>query len=131
MQWLADPTTPWVLVALGGAVGSTLGLLLVRRPSRQRLLVGTAVTCGLLGVRSAYPFWPALTDPLTFGVLGSAASMLLFSTAPPLFLDSQSIWRTTRDVTKRLAVYCAVGVTFALAGYLAVRAGITLYVKLR
>ena len=116
---------------MGGAVGTALGLLILRRPSRRRLLIGTAVVCGLLGVRSAYPYWPALTAPLVFGVLGSAASMVLIATAPPLFLDSQSIWRTTLAVTKRLAVYCAVGVTFALAGYLTVRAGITLYVKLR
>lgn len=121
----------WVLVAVGGAAGSALGLLILRKPSRRRPLVGIAVVCGLLGVRSAYPYWPALTAPLTFGVLGSAASMILVSTAPPLFVDSRSIVSTTLAVTKRLAVYCSVGVTFALAGYLAVRAGITLYVKLR
>ena len=93
--------------------------------------MSTAVVCGLLGIRSAYPYAPALTAPLTFGVLGSAASMILISTAPPLFLDSGSIVRSTLAVTKRLALYCIVGVTFALAGYLAVRAGVTLYVKLR
>ncbi len=131
MQWLDEPWVTWALVAVGGAVGSALGVLLLRKPSPRRLLLGTAVICGLLGVHSAYPYLPALSAPVTFGVLGSAASMLAISAAPPLFVDSQSILRSTVAVAKRLAVYCAVGVTCALAGYLAVRAGITLYVKLR
>lgn len=116
---------------IGGAAGSALGVLLLRRPSPRRLLLGTAIVCGLMGVHSAYPYLPALSAPLTFGVLGTAVSMIAIGTAPPLWLDSQSILRSTLAVAKRLAVYCAVGVTFALAGYLAVRAGITLYVKLR
>lgn len=84
-----------------------------------------------MGVHSAYPYLPALSAPLTFGVLGTAVSMIAIGTAPPLWLDSQAILRSGMAVTKRLAVYCAVGVTFALAGYLVVRGGITLYVKLR
>lgn len=131
MQWLADLVPTWVLVMIGGAAGSALGVLLLRRPSPRRLLLGTAIVCGLMGVHSAYPYLPALSAPLTFGVLGTAVSMIAIVTAPPLWLDSQSILRSTLAVAKRLAVYCAVGVTFALAGYLAVRAGITLYVKLR
>lgn len=131
VRWLAEPWLTWVLVAVGGAAGSALGLLMLRKPSPRRLLIGTASVCGLLGVFSAYPYWPAVAAPVTVGVLGSAASMVLISTAQPIFLDSQSILRTTLAVTKRLAVYCAVGATFALFGYLAVRAGTTLYVKLR
>ena len=38
--------------------------------------------------------------------------------------------RSALAVTKKLAAYCVVGVTFALVGYLAVRAGVTLYAKL-
>ncbi|WP_244880735.1 hypothetical protein [Mycolicibacterium gilvum] len=72
-----------------------------------------------------------MTAPLTFGVLGSAASMIAVGTAPPVWLDRRSIRRSTLAVIKRLAIYCAVGVTSALFGYLAVRAGTTLYVKLR
>lgn len=93
--------------------------------------MGTAWVCGLSGVFSAYPYWPAMTAPITFGVLGSAASMIAVSTAAPIFLDSHAILRSTLVVAQRLAVYCAVGVTFALFGYLTVRAGTTLYVKLR
>lgn len=125
--------TPLTLmfVAVGGALGSAFGVLLLRRPSPRRLLLSTASVCGLLGVFSAYPYAPALTAPVTFGVFGSAASIVLVGTAPPVWLDSQSILRSTLTVTKRLAVYCAVAVTFAMFGYLAVRAGTTLYVKLR
>jgi hypothetical protein len=57
--------------------------------------------------------------------------MVAVATAPPVWLSSDSILRSTIAVTKRLAVYCAVGTAFALAGYLAIRSGITLYVKLR
>lgn len=119
-----------VLVGVGGAVGTALGAFLVRKPSPTRLLMSTALICGLLGILSAYPYTRVFTAPLTFGVLGSAASMIVVGTAPPLWLDSQSILRSTLAVVKRLAVYCAVGVTFALSGYLAVRAGTTLYIKL-
>lgn len=108
-----------------------MALLLLRRPSPRRLLASTALVCGTLGVLSAYPYVPMLTGPLTFGVLASAASMVAVAAAPPVWLDPQSILRSTFAVTKRLAVYCAVGVTFAMFGYLAVRAGTTLYVKLR
>lgn len=87
--------------------------------------------CGTLGVLSAYPYVPKLTAPVTFGVLGSAASMIAVTTASPVWLDPRSILRSTLAVTKRLAVYCAVGLATALFGYLAVRAGTTLYVKLR
>lgn len=131
MRWFAEPAVTWVLVGLGGAAGSALGLFLLRRPTPRRLLLGVALVCGLLGIFSAYPYWPALTAPFTFGLLGSAASMIAVSTAPPLWPDTQSIPRTVIAVGKRLTVYCAVGVTFALFGYLAVRGGTTLYVKLR
>lgn len=131
MQWLAESVPTWVLVAIGGAAGSALGVLLLRRPSPRRLLLGTAILCGLTGVHSAYPYLPALSAPLTFGILGTAVSMVAVAAAPPLWLDSRAVLRSGLAVTKRLAVYCAVGVTCALAGYLAVRAGITLYVKLR
>ncbi|MDA2895453.1 hypothetical protein PDG61_31415 [Mycolicibacterium sp. BiH015] len=131
MRWLGDPVVTWLLVAVCGAAGSALGWLLLRKPSPRRLLIGTASVCGLFGVFSAYPYWPALTAPFSVGVLGSAASMVFISTTQPLFLDTQSILRSTFAVAKRLAVYCAVGVTFALFGYLAVRGGTTLYVKLR
>lgn len=131
MQWLGEPWAIWVLVGAGGAAGSALGVLLMRRPSPRRLLVGIGALCGLWGVFSAYPYWPAVTAPLTVGVIGSAASMVAVSTAPPLWLDSRAIRGTMLSVIKRIAVYCAVGVACALSGYLAVRAGTTLYVKLR
>ncbi len=124
-----NPVT-YALVALGGAIGAALGVFILRKPSPRRLLLSTAMACGLLGVLSAYPYAPVLTAPVTFGVLGSAASMVAVATAPPLWLDSQSILRSTLAVIQRLALYCAVGLTFALFGYLAVRAGTTLYVKL-
>lgn len=121
----------WVLVGVGGAAGTVLGLTVMRKPSPRRLLVSTALVCGTLGVFSAYPYVPMLTAPVTVGVLGSAASMVAVATAPPVWLDPQSIWRSTLAVTKRLAIYCAVGLASALFGYLAVRSGTTLYVKFR
>lgn len=78
---------------------------------------------------SAYPYVPVVTAPITVGFLGSASSMLLVAAAPPVWLGTDSILRSGLAVARRLAVYCAVGVTFALAGYLAVRAGTTFYVK--
>lgn len=119
----------WVLVAVGGALGSGAALLVLRRPSRRRLLLSTAAVCGLVGVLSAYPYLPIVTRPFTVGFLGSASSMVLVAAAPPMFLGTDSILRTGVAVARRLGVYCAVGVTFALVGYLTVRAGTTFYVK--
>lgn len=119
----------WVMVAIGGALGSGFALLVLRRPSRRRLLLSTAGICGVLGVFSAYPYVPVVTAPITVGFLGSASSMILVAAAPPVWLGTDSILRSGLAVGRRLAVYCAVGVTFALAGYLTVRAGTTFYVK--
>jgi hypothetical protein len=120
----------WVLVALGGAVGSTFGVLLLRRPTGTRLLLATASVCGLMGMLSAQLFSPKVTAVLGYGVLGSAASMVAFALASPAWVGSDAPVRSTAGITKRLAVYCVVGVTFALLGYLAVRGGATLYKKL-
>lgn len=121
----------WLLVAIGGAAGTALSVLVLRKPSPRRLLLLTAAICGLLGAMSAYPYGPVLTAPITFGFLGSATSMAAVAMSPPVWLSGDSILRSTVAVTKRLAVYCAVGTTFALAGYLSIRAGTTLYIKLR
>ena len=121
----------WVLVAVGGAAGSALGVLLLRRPSRMRLLAATASVCGVMGAFGAQPHSPNLTALLGYGVLGSAASMLAISTSAPTWLGGDAPLRSAWAVTKKLAVHCVVGVTFALIGYLAVRGGYTLYVKLR
>ena len=121
----------WLLVAVGGAAGSALGVLLLRRPSRMRLLVTTAGVCGLMGAFGAQPHSAHLTALLGYGVLGSAASMVAIGTSGPTWLGGNAPLRSTLAVTKTLAVYCAVGVTFALVGYLAVRGGTTLYLKLR
>ena len=120
----------WILVGVGGAVGSALGLALLRRPTPRRLLISTAVICALMGA-VATQRWSSLAASLSFGVLGSAASMVALGAAPPVWLDRSAIVPTVWAVIKRLSVYCAVGVTFALSGYLAVRAGATLYLKLR
>ncbi|WP_460356835.1 hypothetical protein [Mycobacterium sp. ZZG] len=116
----------WVLVALGGAAGTALALVGRRRP-----LAVTAVVCALLGAFGVQERSEALTALVGFGVLGSAASMVMVSLARPLWLGGDAIAATAWRVTRRLAVHCAVGATFALAGYLALRAGTTLYVKLR
>ena len=121
----------WLLVAVGGAAGSALGVVLLRRPSRMRLLLTTASVCGLMGALGAQPHSAHLTALLGYGVLGSAASMVAIGTSPPTWLGGNAPLRSALAVTKRLAVYCVVGVTFALVGYLAVRAGVTLYAKLR
>ncbi|WP_349269592.1 hypothetical protein MPNTM1_05500 [Mycolicibacterium parafortuitum] len=119
----------WVLVAIGGAMGSVFALLVLQRPTRRRLLLSTAGICALAGAFSAYPYLPAFTAPATFGFLGTASSMLLVAAAPPVWVGTGSVLQSAVAVTRRVAVYCAVGVTFALAGYLSVRAGTTLYVK--
>lgn len=121
----------WVLVAVGGAAGSAVGLLLLRRPSPRRLLMSTAVGCALMGAFGAHTHSAPLTALLSSGFLGSAMSLVALGAGPPIWLDSNAILRSAWEVTKRLAVYCAVGVTFALTGYLALRGGTTLYLKLR
>lgn len=93
----------WVLVGAGGASGSVVTVLVLRRPSRRRLLLTTATVCGSMGVLSAYPFWPALTASVTFGALGSAASMIAVAAAPPVWLGTDSILRSAMAVTRRLA----------------------------
>lgn len=119
----------WFLVALGGATGTALGALLARRPRWQ--LVGTAVVCALLGAFGVQSHSASLTALVGVGVLGSAASMVAVSTAGPVWLGGDAILPAAMRVARRLLVFCAVGVTFALAGYLALRAGTTLYLKLR
>ena len=120
----------WVLVAVGGAVGSTIGALLLRRPSSARLVTATAVVCGLAGMLSTQRVSPNAAAVLEHGVLGSAASMVAFALASPMWVGGDVPVRSTVSAGKKVAMYCAVGVTFALLGYLAVRGGATLYRKL-
>ncbi|BBX71529.1 hypothetical protein [Mycolicibacterium psychrotolerans] len=120
----------WVLVAVGGAMGSAVGALLMRRPTGTRLLLATAAMCGLMGLLSAQLLSPKVTAVLGYGVLGSAASMVTMAVASPMWVGGDAPVHSTVSVTKRLAVYCVVGVTFALLGYLAVRGGETLFKKL-
>ncbi|MCG7592771.1 hypothetical protein [Mycobacterium sp. PSTR-4-N] len=120
----------WVLVALGGAIGSTIGALLLRRPSSTRLVTATAVVCGLAGMLSTQRVSPGVTAVLGYGVLGSAASMVAFTLASPMWVGGDAPVRSTVSAGKKVGVYCAVGVTFALLGYLAVRGGATLYRKI-
>lgn len=132
MQWLGETWVTWLLVAIGGAAGSTLGLLLLRQPSQARLLAATAVACGSLGaVLRAYPNFTALAALLGFGVLGSASSMLTVAIPPQAWLAGSSPWRSSLEVVKRLAIYCVLGVTFAVVGYIAVSVGHTVDVKTR
>ncbi|MEH3138869.1 MAG: hypothetical protein PGN37_01565 [Mycobacterium kyogaense] len=120
----------WILVALGGALGSAIGALLLRRPSSARLVTATAVVCGLAGMISAQPFSSRVTAILEFGVLGSAASMVAFALASPMWVGGDAPVRSTMSAGRKVAMYCAVGVTFALLGYLSVHGGTTLYRKL-
>lgn len=120
----------WLLVALGGAAGSAIGALLMRRPTGTRLLLAAATVCGLMGMLTGQLLSPKVTAVLAYGVLGSAASMVTMAVASPMWVGGDAPVRSTVAVTKRLAVYCVVGVTFALLGYLAVRGGATLYKKL-
>ena len=93
--------------------------------------MATASLCGLMGAFSAQPHSVHWTALLGYGVLGSAASMVALGTSAPTWLGGNAPVGSARAVAKKLAVYCVVGVTFALVGYLAVRAGATLYRKLR
>ncbi len=119
----------WALVALGGAVGSTIGALLLRRPSSARLVTATALICGLAGMLSAQRLSAWTTAVLGYGVLGSAASMVAFALAAPMWVGGDVPVRSTVSAGKKVAMYCAVGVTFALLGYLAMRGGATLHRK--
>ncbi|KWX60304.1 hypothetical protein [Mycobacterium sp. NAZ190054] len=115
----------WILVALGGAAGTALGLLFTRRP-----LAATAVVCASMGAFHTQSHSTALTALVGVGVLGSAASMVAVSLARPIWLGGDAVLRTAWRVVRGLAVHCTVGATFALFGYLALRAGITLERKL-
>ena len=120
----------WLLVAIGGALGSTVGALLMRRPSATRLTVATATVCLLLGALSSQLLSVRVSALLSYGVLGSAASMTVAGLASPTWVSADTPARSTLAVARRLAVYCVVGVTFALLGYLAALGGVTLYKKL-
>ncbi|RZT18933.1 hypothetical protein EV589_3195 [Mycobacterium sp. BK558] len=120
----------WILVAVGGAAGSAIGALLMRRPTGTRLLLATAALCGFMGMLSGQLLSLKVTALFVHGVLGSAASMVTMAVTSPMWVGGEAPVRSTVAVTKRLAVYCVVGVTFALLGYLAVRGGVTLYKKL-
>ncbi len=119
----------WVLVALGGAAGSAVGALLMRRPTGTRLLLATATVCGVMGMLGTQLLSPKVSAVLIYGVLGSAASMVTMAVASPMWVGGDAPVRSTVAVTKKLVVHCVVGVTFALLGYLAVRGGATLYKK--
>lgn len=120
----------WVLVVLGGAIGSTIGALLLRRPSSTQLVTATAVVFGLAGMMSTQRVSPIVMAVLGYGVLGSAASMVAFALASPMWVGGDVPVRSTVSAGKKVGMYCAVGVTFALLGYLAVRGGATLYRKI-
>lgn len=120
----------WVLVAVGGAVGTAVGLLVLRRPSPARLTMSTAAVCGAAGALSTLVHSAALTAMLGFGVLGSAASMVAVGTAGSGWLSRDSVAASMVIATRKIVLYCAMAVSFALLGYLAVRGGYTLYRKL-
>ncbi|TRW80540.1 hypothetical protein FK535_19220 [Mycolicibacterium sp. 018/SC-01/001] len=120
----------WVFVALGGALGSAVGALLLRRPTSARLVTATAIVCSLAGMLSAQPISSKLMAVGGYGFLGSAASMVAFALASPMWVGGDAPVRSTFSAGRRVAMYCAVGVTFALLGYLCVRGGATLYRKL-
>lgn len=120
----------WALVAIGGAVGTAVGLLLLREPSSTRMLTGTAVICALLGALSYYSRSPQFTALVEFGLLASAASMVAVGAPRQIWLSSHSILRSLITVSKRLAVYGAVALASALAGYLLMRIGFTVQFKL-
>jgi hypothetical protein len=120
----------WLLVAVGGALGSTVGALLMRRPTGTRIMVAVATVCFLSGAVSTQLLSVRLSALLSYGVLSSAASMVVAGLASPIWIGGDAPVRSTVAVAKRLAVYCVVGVTFALLGYLAVLGGTTLYKKL-
>lgn len=67
---------------------------------------------------------------VVYGVLGSAASMVTMAVVSPMWVGGDAPVRSAVAVSKKLAVHCGVGVTFALLGYLAMRGGATLYKKL-
>ncbi|AFM16124.1 hypothetical protein Mycch_1322 [Mycolicibacterium chubuense NBB4] len=119
----------WVLVAVGGAAGSALGLLLMRRPSTTRLMTATAAVCGLMGAFSVQLHSPELTAVLKYGVLGTAASMLAVGVTSRTWIGGDAPLRSALAVARNLAVYCVVAVTCTLLGYLALRSGFTLYKK--
>ena len=132
MQWLDEWWVAWVLVAVGGAAGSALGMFLLRKPSPKRLITTTAIACGVLGgALRAYPSSMALTAFIGFGVLGSASSMVIAAMPVQQWLSSGSILRSALTVVTRLAVYCILGVSFAVAGYIAMSIGHTVEVKTR
>lgn len=132
MLWLDESWGSWLLVAGGGAIGSALGVFVLRHPSPKRLLAVTAIACGVLGAMlQAYPHASALTALLGFGVLGSASSMVSVALSPHAWLGGSLFVPSVWVVVKRLAIYGVLAVTFAMVGYIAVSAGHTVDVKTR
>ena len=65
-----------------------------------------------------------------FGLLSSASSMLIVGIPQHIWISHDRVVRSTWAVLRRLAVYCALSLAFAVTGYMLVSAGHTLNVKL-
>lgn len=121
-----------MLVAVGGAVGSALGVMVLRKPSPKRVLAIAAVACCTLGAAlRAYPDSAVLSALLGFGVFGSASSMVVAAFPSQERLSGETPSSTLLTSAKWLAIYCVLGVAFATVGYMLASVGYAVDVKTR
>lgn len=119
-------------VAIGGALGSALLMLLYRRPpSAQRVLAVNICGSTLLGAFAAVQpsslLWSALIGT---GLLSNAAPLVSALLVVKPIDGSTRIFALVRRAASMLAINAFFGFAFALAGFLAVQITITAYYKL-
>jgi hypothetical protein len=121
--------TQLLLVALGGALGSAVFLILYYNPPSQwRVLVVNSAACMVLAsVVTLIPQVGTAFGLVAFGVLTSVAPLTSVLLPMPKILRAADAWRLIRRSSIALAANAVFCTSFAVAGYLAAYVGASIY----
>jgi hypothetical protein len=121
--------TQLFLVALGGALGSAVFLILYHHPpSQSRVLAVNCAACMMLAsVVTLIPQVGMAFGLVAFGVLTSVAPLTSVLLPMPKILRPVDAWVLIRRSSIALAVNAVFCTSFAVAGYLAVYVSATIY----
>jgi hypothetical protein len=121
--------TQLLLVAVGGALGSAVFLILYYHPPSQwRVLAVNSGACMVLAsVVTLVPQLGMAFGLVAFGVLTSVAPLTSVLLPMPKILRPADAWRLIRRSSIALAVNAVFCTSFAVAGYLAVYLSATIY----